>query len=139
MSEAGFKGHGERLARLETRMITVEEGVSNFRAHTERANRFFDRQEAATETIEKRRKRNLSIALVLIPILASALGWGIFNGARMIIEILRIEQNWKQTHPSEFVRPETMFSSPDPAYASTREQVQDYGKACYEKGVADSR
>ena len=96
-----------RLAELEGAMMTVQEGVSNFRDHSKRATKFFDSAEAIWAADTRRRTRNLAISLVVIPCFLGALGWGLVEGGSLVIHILQIEQQWQQSHPSEFVRPQS--------------------------------
>lgn len=106
-----------RLAELEGAMATVEEGVSNFRAHSKRATTFFDAAEAVWAADARRRKRNLAVALVVIPCLLGAMGWGLVEGGSLVVRILEIEQQWQQAHPSEFVKPQQMFNDHEPEQA----------------------
>lgn len=121
---------GERVTRLETQMVEVQEGVSNFRDFQKRGNTFFDRAEAVWEADDKRRKRNFAVALTLIPILAAVLGWITVKGTNVILEILQIERDWKTAHPSEFVKPQSLFNPPDnqPYQAQTQDAISAFPK-----------
>jgi hypothetical protein len=57
---------------------------------------------------------------VLIPCFLGGIGWTIVKGGQLVIQILQIEQQWQQAHPSEFVRPQTFYAAPDPVNASNQ-------------------
>lgn len=121
LEEDAYRGRGpanppftSRLAELETDMIDVKKGVSNFRKFQARGSTFFDKAEAIWVADKARRARNLAIAGILAIPLTAAAG---YIGARVVgtIEtIMSIEQEWKQAHPSEFVKPQSMQKIPDP-------------------------
>jgi hypothetical protein len=109
------------------------EGVSNFRKHAERANRFFDRFESkadAEETAEKKRwKRSDKIAAVavLAVILLPPVGWSTAQAVKFFSDLYQITQEYHRIHINE-IHPQKGFwnqpqrsvsslQSPPPAHA----------------------
>ena len=82
-------------------MTTVEEGVSNFRAHSKRATNFFDSAEAVWKSDRERRARNWKIAMFVAIFVVPITTWAGGKLATTIYQILQIEQNWQQSHPSD--------------------------------------
>jgi len=103
------------------------EGVSNFREFQRRGSRFFDQAEAVWKADKSRRARNLAIAAILAVPLTGLMGWLSIQIVDNVQNILRIEEQWKQAHPSEFVKPQSLFHAPDPnpAYALEKRSAQD--------------
>lgn len=101
-----------RLALMERDMLTVKEGVSNFRKFQERGTRYFDRAEGAMDLSEKNKSRNWKLLGFAAPFILAAVIW-VGNWGVTVIKnldiVLQIEQEWKQAHPSEFVAPQQMF------------------------------
>jgi len=104
---------------LKMQMVDVQKGVSNFHDFQKDGRAFFTEARTLWNEQKRRGKRNLIISLALAPILAGALGFGIVKGSQMVLEILKIEQQWKEAHPSEFEKPKMPFNSGsiDPVYA----------------------
>jgi len=105
----------------------LKEGVANFRAFQARGATFFDRAEAVWAADKSRRARNLVIvgiiAAMLTPGIWAATDWisGIVN---KLNNVLQIEEEWKQAHSSEFVKPQPMETQPDPPQNAKDEQYK---------------
>lgn len=97
---------------------TLKQGVANFRSFQTRGNKFFDRFEAIADNDDKRRTRNLTIAgifaLLIVPLLVWAGSVILHTG----MDIYRIEQQWKEAHPSEFKENKSLYEPPNQDYAS---------------------
>ena len=107
-------------------MNIVEAGVSNFRAHSTRANTFFDKAEERWTDDERRRKRNIAAVSVLAVIITPFLFAVASKTYSLIIEILQIEQEWRQAHPSEFKQQKSLFDPAAPVFAK---QQMDAGSS----------
>jgi len=112
----------DRLSSLEGKMTAVQEGVSNFRSFQMRGNAFFTAAEAVWKADGKRRMRNLVIWLAILgaatPGIWMGVSWlsGIVDTLR---EVQKIEEQWKQAHPSEFIKPQQMFNEHEQQDART--------------------
>ena len=124
--DESMAGQLERLGVLEEKMDRVEEGVSNFRKHSERAVKFFDTAEALWADQERRRKRNWQIVGLLALFLVPLSGWGCAKIVQAGVTIFQIEQEWKAAHPSEF-KQKSLFVVPDGVYAKNQQPQQDAG------------
>ena len=104
----------ERVAVLETKMTVVEEGVANFREHSKRATKFFDSAEAVWEADKVRRARNWKVAMLVAIFAVPAVTWAGGKLVTALYQILQIEEQWQQAHPSEFVKPHASYLQPNP-------------------------
>jgi hypothetical protein len=108
------------FAELRPQLAKALEGVGNFRKHSERATKFFDRAEAMWEDDQRRRKRNLAVAIAAFTVLAPFLLIGCARAVSLGVEILQIEQQWKAVHPSEFQPQKSLFDQLLPEYAKDK-------------------
>ena len=102
--------------------VMLKDGVANFRTFKDRGNRFFDMVEAKFADDEKRRKLNrwrLGIGAV---ILAAIIGVEGDRVTRAFTQIIEFQQEWKQTHPSEFKQQKSIVTPEPWVYAESNKQ-----------------
>jgi hypothetical protein len=106
-------------ATMTTEHETLKQGVSNFRQHAARANSYFDRSEAVWEADKTRRARNWKVAMFVAIFAVPAVTWAGGKLVTALYQILQIEEQWQQAHPSEFVKPHASYLQPNPQDART--------------------
>ena len=112
----------ERVAQLESTVGTLKQTMEKVELHMIRANTYFDRAEGAMDSQDEAKKRNWKIAAIAAPFLLGLLAWGgswLSSEFNVLKNVQQIEQEWKQAHPSEFVKPQSMQQAPDPQDATT--------------------
>lgn len=114
----------ERVAVLETKMTAVEEGVANFRKHSARANTYFDKAEGVWEADKTRRARNWKVAMFVAIFAVPVVTWAGGKLVTALYEVLQIEQQWQQAHPSEFIKPQSLFDQRPQQNAQTNAPPQ---------------
>jgi hypothetical protein len=100
----------DRVAGLESDVRTLKATMTKVETHMVRANTYFDRAEGVLDADAERRKKNWKLIILVAPLVITAIIWLSSWTAGTVEKILKIEQNWQQAHPSEFVKPQQMFN-----------------------------
>ena len=101
---------------------SLMQGMSNFRAFQLGAQEFFTSAKAVWQADQRRRTRNLIVVGIVAALLTPGIWMAVDWAGEVVREVeqgIQIIDQWKQAHPSEFVKPQSMQQAPDPQDAKT--------------------
>lgn len=112
-----------QIAEMHPQIELAIAGVTNFRKHAERANQYFDRAEGALDAEDKRRANWWVKAGVIAVILAAVLIVPIQRGWRLVSDVVKLTDDWKQYYASPPINP-SVPGAPVPSAPDSRSPKQ---------------